>query len=144
MKSRLSALRALTQAELKSLGVAWLCLLVAGLALRVLPLPRIERLLGGIALAHRQVHPLEAGCLARLVGIAARYHLIPLNCLPRSLALQALLRAHGVSARLRIGVRREDGALRAHAWVEHAGLPVAEPQGIGAAFLPLHSARRSF
>jgi Transglutaminase-like superfamily len=140
MKTRLKLLRTLSPAEIRGLGLAWLCLLVAGLAIRVLPLPRIERLLARLAPA-RRVTPLEPGRLARLVGIAARHHLLPLACLPQSLALQALLRRQGVGAELRIGVRREDRMLRAHAWVEHAGLPVADPVGIGEVFLPLMQAR---
>lgn len=143
MTSRLRALRALSRAELRSLGTAWLCLLVAGLALRVLPLPRIERLLACLVPARGRVRPLEPGRLARLVAVAARYHLLPLACLPRSLALQALLRRQGAGARLRIGVCREGGALRAHAWVEHGGRPVADPEDIGDTFLPLAAARRT-
>lgn len=54
-------------------------------------------------------------------------------CLPQSLALQALLRRQGLSAELRIGVRRADGKLQAHAWVEHAGSPLGET----APYLPL-------
>lgn len=44
------------------------------------------------------------------------------DCLPRSLALFAFLRANGVSARHRIGVKRFP--FSAHAWVENEGRPL--------------------
>jgi hypothetical protein len=39
-------------------------------------------------------------------------------CLPRALAVHAMLRRRGISSRLCLGVAREDHALIAHAWVE--------------------------
>jgi hypothetical protein len=46
-------------------------------------------------------------------------------CLRRSLVLARLLRDLGPS--LRIGVGRRQGATYAHAWLEIAGTPIAEP-----------------
>ncbi len=60
------------------------------------------------------------------VAAAAAHHLYPMRCLPRSLVLQTLLAREGIRSELRIGVRREDGGLEAHAWVEHQGRPLAE------------------
>ncbi len=76
--------------------------------------------------------------VARQVGRAARNHLYPMSCLRRSLVLQHLLRRREIAAALRIGVRREDGMLQAHAWVEVGGVPIDEPEGIAAAFPPLN------
>jgi hypothetical protein len=39
-------------------------------------------------------------------------------CLPRALAVHAMLRRRGISSRLCLGGAREDPALIAHAWVE--------------------------
>lgn len=64
--------------------------------------------------------------LAWAVAAASAHHLYPMRCLPRSLVLQTLLAREGIPAELRIGVRREDGRLEAHAWVEHEGRPLAE------------------
>ena len=61
--------------------------------------------------------------------MAARNHIVPMQCLPRALALRRMLTEWGIAADLRLGVRREGDALVAHAWVEHQG----EPVGIGAA-----------
>jgi hypothetical protein len=43
------------------------------------------------------------------------------NCLERSLTLWWLLRREGIDGELHIGARKEDGKLKAHAWVELRG-----------------------
>jgi hypothetical protein len=48
------------------------------------------------------------------------------RCLPRALALQALLRQAGIASELRIGVRKEPDGLLAHAWIEHQGRILAD------------------
>src|SRR5688572_13911854 len=121
--SSLRALCSLSGRELGSLIRAWGYLLVADVALRFVAFPRVERLLA-LAGGRRRQAALSAGRLATLVTAAARHHVRPMTCLPRALALQALLRRNGIPAELRIGVRREGGALQAHAWVEEAGSPV--------------------
>ncbi|HWM93382.1 MAG TPA: lasso peptide biosynthesis B2 protein [Thermoanaerobaculia bacterium] len=128
-------------AELRTLTRAWVYLLIAYIAVRVLPVPRVVALLEGLSPKEKKEIPSTR--LARLVDIAACRHLRPMTCLPRSLALQALLRRHGVSADLLIGVRREAGALRAHAWIEDAGNPVGDPADIRRLFLPLVSSRNA-
>ena len=60
-----------------------------------------------------------------------------MGCLPRSIALQRLLADRGVTARLRVGVRKEGAELHAHAWVESAGRVVGEAEPVEARFLPL-------
>ena len=44
------------------------------------------------------------------------------TCLPQSLALWWLLRHRGIHGELRLGVRKEGEELKAHAWVEVAGV----------------------
>ena len=139
MKAELRAFRALSREDRGSLARAWVYLLLADLALRILPVRRVGallRLLGGRPGRGRRTE-IPADRLAHLVGIAGRHHLHPMTCLPRSLALQALLRRYGIEAELRIGVRREAGEMRAHAWIEHAGRPVGEPADIELRFQPL-------
>ena len=137
MKSKLQALLALTPEERRTLGLAWAYLLVSDLALRILPLPRVERLLARLSAGRREPPGLSPERLAQLTGIAVRHHLWPMVCLPQSLALQALLRRQGLSSELRIGVKRAGGTIHAHAWVEHAGSPLGEP----APYLPLVKGR---
>lgn len=53
---------------------------------------------------------------------AARYGPVRPRCLVRSLALQELMRRHGIfEGEIRLGVRRQNGAFEAHAWVELYG-----------------------
>ncbi|HSH45773.1 MAG TPA: lasso peptide biosynthesis B2 protein [Longimicrobiales bacterium] len=68
---------------------------------------------------------------------AARYGLFRPRCLVRSLALQRMLRRHGVEdAELRIGVRVVDGGFGAHAWVELDGRVVGDDPAHVATFVP--------
>lgn len=64
----------------------------------------------------------------RMLLAAARYSPFPSTCLERSLALWWLLRRQGVAVELRIGVRKEQKQMAAHAWVERNGVAVGEPE----------------
>lgn len=55
------------------------------------------------------------------VRAAARYGLVRATCLEQALAQRWLLRKGGVSAELRIGVRKAGEKFEAHAWVECDG-----------------------
>jgi hypothetical protein len=79
----------------------------------------------------------QAECYARWLEIAARHHVVRAQCLHRSLVLHRWLRREGLPSELRIGVRKEDGALKAHAWVELGGEVVREGRNAVAAFTPL-------
>ncbi|MCB0185332.1 MAG: lasso peptide biosynthesis B2 protein, partial [Caldilineaceae bacterium] len=65
-------------------------------------------------------------CTIRSLALAVRHGLYEGNCLSRSLTLWWLLRRQGIAADLRIGVRRHQGVLEAHAWVEYLGMPLNE------------------
>ena len=45
-------------------------------------------------------------------------------CLPRALAVHAMLRRRGIASRLCLGVARDGQKLVAHAWVEAGDTPV--------------------
>jgi hypothetical protein len=64
-------------------------------------------------------HPVEAITWA----ITAAAHRVPrASCLTQALAGMLLLSANGHPAMLRIGVaKKEDGGLRAHAWIDSGG-----------------------
>lgn len=74
---------------------------------------------------------------ARTIAVAARHHVVPAHCLHRSLVLHQWLRREGLPGELRIGVRKEGGALRAHAWVELSGSIVNDTPAAVAPFVPL-------
>jgi len=59
------------------------------------------------------------------------------TCLPRSLVLWHMLRRHGSSAELHLGVRRNHGEFIAHAWVEANGRVVNDAPDISEQFTPL-------
>ena len=70
------------------------------------------------------------GAAMRAVGLLARIPGSPWRdtCLYRSTAACLALRARGIPAVVRLGVRRDgeaDGAIAAHAWVEVPGEPSA-------------------
>ncbi len=79
----------------------------------------------------------QAARYARWIGVAARHHAVPARCLHRSIVLHRWLSREGLPSELRIGVRKETGQLRAHAWVELDGQAVGEPAQPLAAFVPL-------
>src|SRR5262245_29923547 len=60
----------------------------------------------------------EANWIAWAVGTAAAKPWLNALCLPRALAIHAMLRRRGIVSRLCLGVAREQSGLAAHAWVE--------------------------
>ena len=75
--------------------------------------------------------------VARLVRAAARNGPFGRNCLVDALTLWWLLRRQGIVSDIRIGVRKDAGALDAHAWVECGGLALDEPADLPGPFAPL-------
>jgi Transglutaminase-like superfamily len=57
---------------------------------------------------------------ARLVAVAAQF--AGGTCLPRAIVLSYFLDRRGIRAELRIGVRKDERGIEAHAWVEAGGL----------------------
>jgi len=70
----------------------------------------------------------EAGRLGRIVVRTLAFLPGDTRCLRRSLVLTQLLARRGISGRLVIGARTAPDFL-AHAWVEHEGIPVLDPEG---------------
>src|SRR5450432_567140 len=69
---------------------------------------------------------LEITC--RMVRAAQHYTLVRTSCLEQSLLLWYLLRRQGITAALRIGIRKDAEKFEAHAWVEHDGAAVNQVQ----------------
>jgi hypothetical protein len=107
-------------------------------SLRLLGFRRTAALLVPAASSARPRTDLAAAqTLARIVHGAAPWSALPANCLPRALVLCRLLRRQGLQAELRLGVGKPDGQFAAHAWVEHDGHALAEPENSARAFAPL-------
>jgi hypothetical protein len=131
--SKVGRFRALAGEEKLLRIEAWWRLLGTDIALRLRRRAPLER-----ALVDPGPGSEEGGdAVARAVASAAAHHLWRMTCLPRALVLWRMLAARGVAARVRIGVRRESGTIRAHAWVEAGGRPLAEPERVDERFLPL-------
>lgn len=77
------------------------------------------------------------------VRLASRLLPGQLACLPRSLALAAMLRKRAVPALVSLGVEKRNGSLASHAWVSVAGKVVGEAQQVASDFKVLHDYRRS-
>ena len=115
-------------------AVAWL--LLARLALILIPFPRLARRLGSFvppsdarALAARSKGPHDDAHLAGEIGWAvtrsARYVPFKAVCLPQAMAARVMLKRRGVSSVLHFGAAKgTDKPLDAHAWLDAAGVEV--------------------
>jgi hypothetical protein len=115
-------------ARLPSPITCFVLLAVFDLALRVLPLHKVIRFAYGklrtghaIGPDHQFVRQLRS-----LVESVAVFYPIRAECLERSLTFLFLLRRSGMDAALRIGV--DPFPFEAHAWVEHSGRSLTEPE----------------
>ena len=80
--------------------------------------------------------------VALAVERAAENGPVRATCLERAIALDRLLRHHGISrGRIRVGVRWEDGQFLAHAWVEMGDLILADTADRVQAFRAIGTAR---
>lgn len=70
----------------------------------------------------------QAWRLAELAAVAGRRGPIAATCLPQALLVNARLRQRGFPSELQFGVRRRGNRLDAHAWVELAGVALAQSE----------------
>lgn len=68
----------------------------------------------------------DAVLTAHMVNAADRHGLVHPSCLAKSLTLWWLLARQGISSHLRIGIRKENEKMEAHAWVERDGAALNE------------------
>ena len=105
------------------------------LELWLLPFGRVTRLSKRLSSETSRV---EIVRLTKTLSAASRY--VPqATCLTRALAGQRLLAAQGYASRLRMGVRKDGGHLKAHAWLEHQGRVVVGQVSNLADYRPLSS-----
>jgi hypothetical protein len=129
MRRKLQTARTFSLGDWLMLAQSWCLLLAFDLGLRALPFPRVQAFAApGVPRARRALMPPDIQRVRRFVDIAARHHVHPMTCLRRALVLQRMLRARGADAQLRIGVRRDGGALEAHAWVECEDQVIGQPE----------------
>jgi hypothetical protein len=127
-------LAALSRLERRLLPRALLTVVLASVRLRAMGLERTQRRMSG----SRRVPPADADeratASARVVWAITRRLPYARTCLPRSVALWALLRRQGIDSEVVIGVRPGGAPLDAHAWVERAGVPLNERPDIVATY----------
>ncbi len=70
----------------------------------------------------------QVALTAHMVNAADRRGPVHPSCLAKSLTLWWLLGRQGITSRLRIGIRKENDKLQAHAWVEREGVALNEPE----------------
>jgi hypothetical protein len=128
MISNWKKFRGLSGAERTMCIRAFLLLPLCALSLRVFGIRRLHNFLARllpdnrIPLQHKSQILLWAYDTARMVQVAGRrYPFRITNCLTQSVTLWWLLCRHGIESNLRIGVRKEQDQLKAHAWVECQG-----------------------
>ena len=126
LNPKLSRLHAMSRAE-RSLFWQSLLLIPSTCALlRILGFQRTLSLLSRFSRSHasafssRSEHA-NAVSMCRIVSAASRHGLCTATCLRHALVLWFLLRRRGMPAELRIGVRKAEDCLEAHAWVESNG-----------------------
>lgn len=117
--------RALAPVDRRALRAAFIWLLLVDIALRTVGLRRLVP--GAHSVLTTRSEDVNAEDLRRAsryaywLDVAARHHIVRARCLHKSLALHLWLRREGVPSDVRIGVRKTDGGLTAHAWVELGG-----------------------
>ena len=125
---KLVRLRALTPLQRRVLGEALLLLPAACAGLKVAGMRRTREALTRFAPRGEPAEGMDAAMVARLVAIAARHGPFRARCLSASLTLESLLRRYGLHGELRLGVRRHEGRIEAHAWIEHGGEALNGPR----------------
>jgi hypothetical protein len=141
VRHKLQTARTFSWNEWKILARAWVLLLVIDWGLRLVPFRRVKSLVNLQGASTEVAHANDVlGTIQRsqkLVDVAARNHLYPMRCLRQALVLQRMLGQQGIATELRFGVQKDSGGLNAHAWLEHKGQPIGEPQSIALRFAPL-------
>jgi len=73
---------------------------------------------------------------SRMVRAASQFGSIRATCLAQSLTLWFLLQQQNISSAIKIGVRKKDGRMEAHAWVERNGVTLNETDEVHEHYAP--------
>ena len=119
--SILRALRDRNASDWRRLVEAALLHFCVAAALRMAPYARLQRSLERFSRPPRRTRSSVSDVTWAIGAVGRR---IGATCLADAAVAYTMLRRHGYDPRLRIGVRRGDGALEAHAWVECDGTVV--------------------
>lgn len=135
MNKRISQLRALSIEQWGVLLLSLLLLPLVALSLQVFGLNKTRALMAGFTgtrltdIMPKSEQLKIAQDTARMVVVAANHGLYPANCLKRSLLIWWLLARRGVTAEIKIGVRKSEDGFQAHAWVKFENTVLADSVG---------------
>jgi Transglutaminase-like superfamily len=121
-RSRIARFRSLPSSDRTLFLIALLAIALVRVGLRMSSFRRVRRSLTRIVRPTRSPDPTpgEVDRIGWAVRSAARF--VPgATCLPQALAAEAILRRRGHPADVRLGVKRGDDGVEAHAWVESYG-----------------------
>ena len=142
-RSKVAAARRMPRADRSLFVTAWLALVGVTLSMRVVGFQRMHGLLSRrVPQARGPVSSPGADsarvlAATRLVDVAARNTGLSHTCLHRSLVSWWLMRRRGFDVVLKLGARRCEDGLEAHAWVEHAGVVVNDPEAAAGSYTDL-------
>ena len=127
----------LSWAEKFLLAQALLLLPINVLGLRILGFRRWQSVLQRMITSQRtdNTHVATAQGIARVVNSASAQFFRNV-CLPRSMTLWWMLGRRGIASELRIGVSKEVGIFKAHAWLECQGIVLNDSTEVGTNFTP--------
>ncbi len=137
--------RALDSEARKMFRRAAILLPLVGASLRLRGYGRTQEWLQGRWERRNQALPQTASSkdivenTCRMVRAAVHYGLPGASCLEASLTLWYLLRLQGISANVRIGVRKHTNLFEAHAWVEYEGAALNQLEEVHRHFAPFDS-----
>lgn len=106
------------------LAQAWGLFILVELALRILPFMRLLNLSKKVFQKQKGEPAWDWPSVVRmswLVEVAGRYAPVKVTCLKKALVLSWLFGRRGTQAELQIGVARQQGGLKAHAWLDLDG-----------------------
>lgn len=131
---RLRKLLQLSARDRWVLGQAWTLFFIIDLGLRLCSfrsLLDLCRRWSRSRVPDSKAEPVPIERWAWLVDVAGRYSPIRSTCLKQALVLSFLLGRRGLITRLRLGVLRQGGSLKAHAWLERPNKTIVDLQGNG-------------
>ena len=127
MRGKLAIFGRLSWFERRLFVESLVLLPAAELALRFVPLRRLRAVNDRPRSFRREpADRARAERIAHMVAAAAEYGLYRASCLPQSFVLQYMLRRDGMRGELRYGVRKANGSVAAHCWVEVDGAPLID------------------
>lgn len=140
--NKLLKLIKVSKSERSLLVSAFVSLNLIRLGLFMLPFSKLLKLIEIINnfLSKERKDKVDIAQILHAVHTSNYYVLGNSKCLAKALTTQTLMKVHGYSSELKIGVAKENGSsLQAHAWVEHRGKVIIGGLPNLATFTPLTS-----